>query len=115
MFTRDPRQARIDTLIGKAATVHGDVDFRGGLHLDGRVEGGVRSDEARDSTLSVSETTRIGFSRQRVRSFWKWLAVAALPPFPRKYTVAPRRWASSRASMNFAIWPRSSLARISLR
>jgi cytoskeletal protein CcmA (bactofilin family) len=59
MFTRDSRQARIDTLIGKAATVRGDVDFRGGLHLDGRIEGGVRSDEARDSTLSVSETGSI--------------------------------------------------------
>ena len=30
MFTRDSRQARIDTLIGKAARVQGDVDFRGG-------------------------------------------------------------------------------------
>ncbi len=59
MFTRDPRQARIDTLIGKAATVHGDIDFRGGLHLDGQIEGAVRSDDARDSTLSVSESGSI--------------------------------------------------------
>jgi len=56
MFTRDPRQARIDTLIGKAARVQGDIEFTGGLHLDGRIVGGVRSDDARDSTLSVSET-----------------------------------------------------------
>ena len=59
MFTRDPRQARIDTLIGKAARVQGDVEFRGGLHLDGHVAGGVRSDDARDSTLCVSETGSI--------------------------------------------------------
>jgi cytoskeletal protein CcmA (bactofilin family) len=59
MFTRDSRQARIDTLIGKAARVQGDIEFRGGLHLDGHVAGGVRSDEARDSTLSVSETGSI--------------------------------------------------------
>jgi cytoskeletal protein CcmA (bactofilin family) len=59
MFTRDSRQARIDTLIGKAARVQGDVDFRGGLHLDGHIAGGVRSDAARDSTLSVSETGSI--------------------------------------------------------
>ncbi len=59
MFNRDPRQARIDTLIGKAAIVHGDIDFRGGLHLDGQVEGAVRSADARDSTLSVSETGSI--------------------------------------------------------
>jgi cytoskeletal protein CcmA (bactofilin family) len=56
MFTRDPRQARIDTLIGKAARVQGDIDFAGGLHLDGRIIGAVRSDESRESTLSVSET-----------------------------------------------------------
>ena len=56
MFTRDPRQARIDTLIGKAARVQGDIEFKGGLHLDGRIMGDVRSDDSRDSTLSVSET-----------------------------------------------------------
>ncbi len=55
MFTRDPRQARIDTLIGKAARVQGDIDFKGGLHVDGHVTGAVRSDESRNSTLSVSE------------------------------------------------------------
>ena len=59
MFTREPRQSRIDTLIGKAARVHGDIDFQGGLHLDGHISGAVRSDEARDSTLSVSETGSI--------------------------------------------------------
>jgi cytoskeletal protein CcmA (bactofilin family) len=59
MFTRDSRQARIDTLIGKSARVSGDVDFQGGLHLDGRVMGGVRSDDAAESTLSVSETGSI--------------------------------------------------------
>jgi cytoskeletal protein CcmA (bactofilin family) len=59
MFTRDPRQARIDTLIGKAARVQGDIDFKGGLHLDGQIIGAVRSDESPDSTLSVSETGSI--------------------------------------------------------
>ena len=59
MFTRDPRQPRIDTLIGKAARVQGDIDFKGGLHLDGRIIGAVRSDESRESSLSVSETGSI--------------------------------------------------------
>jgi cytoskeletal protein CcmA (bactofilin family) len=59
MFTRDPRQARIDTLIGKAARVHGDIEFQGGLHVDGHVAGGVRADEAREATLSVSATGSI--------------------------------------------------------
>lgn len=55
MFTRDNKQARIDTLIGKAAHVHGDIEFAGGLHLDGSIVGNVRSDRAPTSTLSVSE------------------------------------------------------------
>ena len=56
MFTRDnSKQTRIDTLIGKAAHVHGDIEFAGGLHLDGSIVGNVRSDRAPASTLSVSE------------------------------------------------------------
>ena len=58
MFTRESRPARIDTLIGKAARVLGDVEFQGGLHLDGHIAGGVRSTAA-DATLSVSATGSI--------------------------------------------------------
>jgi cytoskeletal protein CcmA (bactofilin family) len=58
MFTRDS-QARIDTLIGKAARVHGDLDYQGGLHLDGQIVGNVRAADARDSSLTVSETGSI--------------------------------------------------------
>ena len=54
MFTRDTKPARIDTLIGKAAHVHGDIEFAGGLHLDGSIVGNVRSDRAPTATLSVS-------------------------------------------------------------
>jgi cytoskeletal protein CcmA (bactofilin family) len=59
MFTRDDRQPRIDTLIGKAARVNGDVEFQGGLHLDGHIAGGVRAAEGPDATLSVSQTGSI--------------------------------------------------------
>jgi len=57
MFTRDnsSKPARIDTLIGKAAHIHGDIEFAGGMHLDGSIVGNVRSDRAPGSTLSVSE------------------------------------------------------------
>jgi len=58
MFTRESRPARIDTLIGKAARVLGDVEFQGGLHLDGHIAGGVRSTGG-DATLSVSATGSI--------------------------------------------------------
>lgn len=56
MFNRDPRQPRIDTLIGKSARVHGDVEYQGGLHLDGHITGDIRSDDAADASLCVSES-----------------------------------------------------------
>jgi cytoskeletal protein CcmA (bactofilin family) len=59
MFGRDSKQARIDTLIGKASRVHGDLDFAGGLHLDGSIAGNVRADPSADSSLSVSESGSI--------------------------------------------------------
>ena len=59
MFSRDSKQTRIDTLIGKASKVHGDLEFAGGLHLDGSIAGNVRADPAEESSLSVSETGAI--------------------------------------------------------
>jgi cytoskeletal protein CcmA (bactofilin family) len=56
MFSRDSKPARIDTLIGKTSRVHGDLEFAGGLHLDGSIAGNVRADPSQDSSLSVSET-----------------------------------------------------------
>jgi cytoskeletal protein CcmA (bactofilin family) len=56
MFSRDSRQtARIDTLIAKNTRVQGDLEFAGGLHLDGQVLGNVSSADAGEATLSVSE------------------------------------------------------------
>jgi len=59
MFSRDKQTARIDTLIGKASRVHGGMEFAGGLHLDGTVEGNLRADPVEGSSLSVSETGSI--------------------------------------------------------
>ena len=57
MFGRDSKTTtRIDILLGKSARVHGDVEFSGGLHLEGRVMGNVRSDGDEPATLSVSDT-----------------------------------------------------------
>lgn len=64
MFTRDSVQTRIDTLIGKAARVQGDLDYQGGLHLDGQIVGNVRADDDPGSSLSVSETGSIQGSVQ---------------------------------------------------
>lgn len=59
MFKRnqpgDSPQRSIDTLIGRATRIEGDVTFSGGFHLDGQVAGNVRADSSTTSVLSVSE------------------------------------------------------------
>jgi cytoskeletal protein CcmA (bactofilin family) len=59
MFSRDNKPTRIDTLIGTASRVHGDLEFTGGLHLDGSIAGNVRAEPAQESSLSISETGSI--------------------------------------------------------
>ena len=59
MFKSDSKPARIDTLIARSVKVHGDVEFAGGLHLDGQVMGGVRAESQPPASLSVSETGSI--------------------------------------------------------
>ena len=46
---------QIDTLIGRNASVEGDVTFSGGLHVDGRITGSVRASSGAAAALSVSE------------------------------------------------------------
>jgi len=60
---RKQTSTRIDTLLGRTANLNGDLDFSGGLHLDGRVNGNVRSTAPDGGALSVSET---GFIEGRV-------------------------------------------------
>ena len=57
MFKRSDKLAdgQVDTLIGKATSVQGDVEFSGGLHIDGRVTGSVRATAGVPAALSVSE------------------------------------------------------------
>lgn len=56
MFRRRNRStARIDTLIGRSARVDGDVEFSGGLHVDGTISGNVRATAGAPGMLSVSE------------------------------------------------------------
>jgi cytoskeletal protein CcmA (bactofilin family) len=64
MFGRRKQvSTRIDTLLGRTANLNGDLEFTGGLHLDGRVNGNVRSNAGDGGALSVSES---GFIEGRV-------------------------------------------------
>ena len=46
---------RVDTIIGQQTRIEGDVHFSGGLHIDGRIKGGVIADASSASVLTVSE------------------------------------------------------------
>jgi cytoskeletal protein CcmA (bactofilin family) len=57
MFKRKlSKDIQFDTLIGVKTCIHGDVEFAGGLHLDGRINGDVKGALDGRSVLSVSET-----------------------------------------------------------
>jgi cytoskeletal protein CcmA (bactofilin family) len=57
MFKRKPsKDIQIDTLIGAKTRIFGDVEFAGGLHLDGHINGDVKGAADGHAILSVSET-----------------------------------------------------------
>lgn len=58
-FNRQKPQNRIDTLIGAETVVEGDIDFSGGLRVDGCVRGNVNEVGAKSGTLVLSEHGRI--------------------------------------------------------
>jgi len=56
MFKRKPnKDAKIDTLIGAQTRINGDVEFAGGFHLDGTINGNVTAAPGAGAILSVSE------------------------------------------------------------
>ena len=46
---------KVSTVIGRGTVISGDLQFAGGLHLDGVVRGNVSGDQESGSTLTVSE------------------------------------------------------------
>ena len=62
MFERKkhtPPQKRIDSLIGAGTVVTGDVQFTGGLRIDGQVKGNVIASNDEPGTLVISEQARV--------------------------------------------------------
>ncbi len=49
------KSAQIDTLIGKNTVVKGDVHYRGGLHIEGKVQGNLIAENSDKTVLIVSE------------------------------------------------------------
>ena len=52
---KQSKNANIDTLIGARTRINGDVEFVGGLHVDGYINGNVKGEPAQGAFLSVSE------------------------------------------------------------
>lgn len=52
---RKPATGHFDTLISSKTFVSGDVEFSGGLHVDGRIRGKVAAEEGADAVLRISE------------------------------------------------------------
>src|SRR5246127_1083132 len=58
MFGRTTKST-IDSLIGMSTSIEGDVHFKGGLRIDGRVKGNVIADASQISMLVISEDATV--------------------------------------------------------
>ncbi len=52
------RNATIETLIGADTVLRGDVNFTGGLYLEGRIEGNVNGGDA-EARFDINESGRV--------------------------------------------------------
>jgi cytoskeletal protein CcmA (bactofilin family) len=52
-------QSRIDSLIGAGTVIEGNINFTGGLRVDGEIKGNVVAAAGQPSTLVLSEQARI--------------------------------------------------------
>ena len=50
-----PDDISVDTLIGKQTVIHGDLHFRGGLYIEGRVVGRLIAEEGADARLTLAD------------------------------------------------------------
>jgi cytoskeletal protein CcmA (bactofilin family) len=58
MFGRK-NKSTIDSLIGIATSIKGDVQFKGGLRIDGQVVGNLNTETDQPSVLVISEHAKI--------------------------------------------------------
>lgn len=52
-------QTQIDSLIGAGTSIDGNLNFSGGLRIDGQVDGNVIATQGKPSTLVLSEHARV--------------------------------------------------------
>ena len=49
------KTAKVETIIGQNTEIKGHINFRGGLHIDGKIKGNVTADDNSDSILILSQ------------------------------------------------------------
>ncbi len=49
------RSTVVDTLVGQNTKVQGDIQFSGGFHVDGMIQGNIEAESDSQSVLSISE------------------------------------------------------------
>lgn len=59
MGKRRFKAPKVSTVIGKDTRIIGDLEFQGGLHLDGRIEGNVSGVAGGASAITISEQGQI--------------------------------------------------------
>lgn len=52
-------QTQIDSLIGAGTSIEGNLNFSGGMRIDGQVNGNVVAEQGKPSTLVLSEHARV--------------------------------------------------------
>ena len=57
--SRKKKTAKIDSLIGENTEITGDIQFTGGLHIDGMVKGNIFAEAGSNSVLSLSDQGKI--------------------------------------------------------
>jgi cytoskeletal protein CcmA (bactofilin family) len=50
---------QVDTLIGAGTRILGDIQFTGGLHVDGSIQGSVEAQAGVAATLSISDSGQV--------------------------------------------------------
>lgn len=56
---KNAKKLPIDSIIGPGMLFEGDIQFVGGLHIEGEVRGNIRSEKGEEALLVVSETGKI--------------------------------------------------------
>ncbi|MFK5986580.1 MAG: polymer-forming cytoskeletal protein [Pseudomonadota bacterium] len=52
---KNRHHGRINTIIGQATKIYGDIDFSGGLHIDGHIIGNIISTKDDNASMTISE------------------------------------------------------------